>query len=360
MSVIVVIGAQYGGEGKGKIVSYLSTRDDADFVVRCGGPNSGHTVTYSGQIYRLRLLPAGFVNPRSRLLLAAGSIVNLRILEEEIRLSNIDKSRVGIDYNSVMVNNADARSELELGLRAKIGSTLSGTGMAVANRVLRNGSAVLAKDVPEAKAYLTDVAGEINDAIDRGKICIIEGTQGFGLSLYHAECYPFATSRDTTASAFLSEVGVSPMKVTSIVMAVRTFPIRVEGHSGPLKNEISWGEVRKISGYSCEIQEFTTVTGRLRRVAKFDIDLVKRATVINRPTEIALHGVDYIDFANKGADRYKHLTNATVNFISRLEDELRVPVTLIGTGPEENEIIDRTIEGVRHRVLVPQLEENNA
>jgi adenylosuccinate synthase len=361
MSVIVVVGAQYGGEGKGKIVSYLSTRDDADYVVRCGGPNSGHTVHYNDQIFKLRLLPAGFVNPRSRLLLAAGSIVNLRILEEEIKLSNIDRNRVGIDYNSVMVTDADALSESELGLRSKIGSTLSGTGVAVANRALRNGSAILAKDVPEAKAYLTDVAAEINAAIDKGETCIIEGTQGFGLSLYHTECYPFATSRDTTASAFLSEVGVSPVKVTSIIMAVRTFPIRVEGNSGPLKNEISWEDVRRLSGYPYEIHEFTTVTGRLRRIAKFSLDLVKRATVVNRPTEIALHGADYIDFTNKGAKEYEDLTEHAINFISSLEDELQVPVTFIGTGPAETEIIDRTIRHYQYRnILVPQLEGHNA
>ncbi len=67
MSLTVVVGAQYGGEGKGKIVSYLSLRDNANIVVRCGGPNSGHTVYYQNQVYKLRLLPAGFVNPKSRL-----------------------------------------------------------------------------------------------------------------------------------------------------------------------------------------------------------------------------------------------------------------------------------------------------
>lgn len=343
MSVIVVVGAQYGGEGKGKIVSYLSVRDDAGYVVRCGGPNSGHTVYYDGQVFRLRLLPAGFVNSRARLLLAAGSIINLKILEEEIRLSGIDRSRVGIDYNSAIITNADAQSELELGLRNKIGSTLSGTGIAVANRALRNGAIKLARDVLEAKAYLTDVAAEINAAIDEGETCIIEGTQGFGLSLYHAECYPYATSRDTTASAFLSEVGVSPMKVSSIIMAVRTFPIRVEGNSGPLKNEISWEKLRQLSGYPYDIREFTTVTGRLRRVALFDLDLVKRAALINRPTELALHGADYVDFANKGVTIFEALTASTKKVVDYIERELDVPISLVGTGPANDEIADRTL-----------------
>lgn len=342
MGVTIIVGAQYGGEGKGKIAAYLAVRDDADFVIRCGGPNSGHTVYSDGQVYKLRLLPTGFINPRSRLLLGAGSIINLRILREEIEFTEIDKDRVGIDSNSAIITDADGESESELGLRKRIGSTLSGTGIGVVKRALRDGSLNLAKDVPEARPFLTDVAAEVNEGIDKGQTCIIEGTQGFGLSLYHTQCCPYATSRDTTASAFLSEVGVSPLKVTSIVMAVRTYPIRVEGNSGPLKSEISWEELRRLSGYPYNIQEFTTATGRLRRVAKFNMELVKRAAMINRPTELALHGADYIDFANKGITRFDALTTSAKEFVNYLEQNLRIAIYLIGTGPECLETIDRT------------------
>jgi adenylosuccinate synthase len=215
--------------------------------------------------------------------------------------------------------------------------------MGVVKRALRDGSLKLAKDVPEARQFLTDVAAEVNEGIDKGQTCIIEGTQGFGLSLYHTLCYPYATSRDTTASAFLSEVGISPLKVTSIVMAVRTYPIRVEGNSGPLKDEISWEELRRLSGYPYDIQEFTTVTGRLRRVAKFDLELVKRAVMVNRPTEIALHGVDYLDYKNKGIYDCQCLTKETKDFINLIEKNFEVPVIIIGTGPENKEVIDRSI-----------------
>jgi adenylosuccinate synthase len=200
----------------------------------------------------------------------------------------------------------------------------------------------MAGDIPELKPYLADVAGEVNSAVDNGKLCIVEGTQGFGLSLYHSSCYPYATSRDTTASAFLSEVGVSPLIVTSVIMAVRTFPIRVEGNSGPLKDEITWHDLRRLSGYSYHICEFTTVTGRQRRVGLFDMGLVKRAAMVNRPTQLALHGADYLDFANKGVKEYDLLTRKAKEFIHYLERELSVPVTLIGTGPEQNELVDRT------------------
>jgi adenylosuccinate synthase len=342
MAVTIVIGGQYGGEGKGKIVAHIAKRDDPDFVVRCGGPNSGHTVHLKGQIFRLRMLPAGFVNSRSRLLLAAGSIINLRLLITEIELTGIDAHRVGIDRNAAIITDEDGKRESQLGLRDRIGSTLSGTGIGVVKRALRDGTIKLASDIPEARPFVTDVSAEINCGIDKGQLCIVEGTQGFGLSLYHTLCYPYATSRDTTASAFLSEVGLSPMKVDSIIMAIRTFPIRVEGKSGPLKNEITWEELQQRSGYPYPISEYSTVTGRLRRIAEFDMELVRRATMVNKPTELALHGADYLDFVNKGVLDYDFLTSETKEYIKHLENELAAPVTFIGTGPEQDELIDRS------------------
>jgi adenylosuccinate synthase len=356
MAVIVVVGGQYGGEGKGKIVAHLAKRDDPDFVVRCGGPNSGHTVYLKDQIFRLRLLPAGFVNSRSRLLLAAGSIINLELLLTEIELTGIDSSRVGIDRNAAIITDEDGKRESQLGLREQIGSTLSGTGMGVVKRALRDGTIKLASDIPEACPFITDVSSEVNCGIDKGQLCIVEGTQGFGLSLYHTLCYPYATSRDTTASAFLSEVGLSPMKVESIIMAIRTFPIRVEGKSGPLKNEITWKELQQRSGYPHPISEYSTVTGRLRRIATFDMQLVCRATMVNRPTELAVHGADYLDFANKGITEYDFLTYETKEFVTRLENELAVPVTFIGTGPEQSEVIDRACG--RRRLVLAHRNEN--
>jgi adenylosuccinate synthase len=356
MGVTIVIGGQYGGEGKGKIVAHLAKRDAPDFVVRCGGPNSGHTVHLKDQIFRLRLLPAGFVNSRSRLLLAAGSIINLSLLITEIELTGIDAHRVGIDRNAALITAEDEKRESELGLRDRIGSTLSGTGIGVVKRALRDGTIKLASDIPEARSFITDVSAEINCGIDKGQLCIVEGTQGFGLSLYHTLCYPYATSRDTTASAFLSEVGLSPMKVDSIIMAIRTFPIRVEGKSGPLKNEITWEELQQRSGYPYPVSEYSTVTGRLRRIAEFDMELVRRATMVNRPTELALHGADYLDFANKGVLDYDLLTKETKEFIWLLENELATPVTLIGTGPEQNEIVDRACG--RRRLALAQRSES--
>ena len=92
MSLTVIVGGQYGSEGKGKVTSYLALRDNVDVVVRCGGPNSGHTVDVNGERYELRSLPSGFINPGTRLLLAAGCLINPEILLTEIKSTGIDPS----------------------------------------------------------------------------------------------------------------------------------------------------------------------------------------------------------------------------------------------------------------------------
>lgn len=341
MPLTVIVGGQYGSEGKGKVTSYLAQRDNVDIVVRCGGPNSGHTVDFNGQRYELRSLPAGFINPGTRLLLAAGCLINPEILLTEIKSTGIDPKRVGVDRNAGIISPSEGEEEGRLHLRDRLGSTLSGTGMGVANRVLRKPEFKLAKDIPELREFLTDVSAEVNAAAEKGGKVLVEGTQGFGLSVYHSPHYPYATSRDTTASGFLSEVGLSPRLVTDIIMAVRTFPIRVAGNSGPLKSEISWEELRERSGYPTDLREFTTTTKKLRRVGLFDMELVQRAAMTNRPTKIALHGADYLSYGNKSVRNFHELEEAAIRFVRNLEGVLRVSVAQIGTGPANRELIDR-------------------
>lgn len=340
MSLTVIVGGQYGSEGKGKITSYLSLRHNVDIVVRCGGPNSGHTVDVTGQRYELRSLPSGFINPNTRLLLAAGCLINPEILLAEIKSTGVDPRRVGVDRHAGIISPSEGEEEGKLHLRDRLGSTLSGTGIGVANRVLRKPEFRLAKDVSELQEYLTDVSAEVNASLDKGGKVLVEGTQGFGLSVYHSPHYPFATSRDTTASGFLSEVGVSPRLVTDIVMAVRSYPIRVAGNSGPLKNEITWEEVRQRSGYPTDIREFTTTTKKLRRVGMFDMALIERAAMMNRPTKIAMHGADYLSYRNKSVRNFHELEETTRGFIGEIERALRVPISHIGTGPANRELID--------------------
>jgi adenylosuccinate synthase len=345
MPVTVVVGGQFGGEGKGKVVAHLCCHHGYNVAVRCGGPNSGHTITIDGRQVVLRQVPAGVINPRTKLFLAAGCLIDIDVLFEEIRFFNLSSDRLKVDRNAVIIDEKYGQEEKKMELDDKIGSTCTGTGVAVAKRVLRAADVKLAKDVPLLKPYLTEVSREVTISHLSGGNIVIEGTQGFGLSVYHSPYYPFTTSRDTTASGFLSEVGVSPLAISDIIMVIRTFPIRVGGNSGPLPSEIDWETVRRESGYPYEIQEFTSVTKRLRRVARFDLEVVKKAVVANMPTHIALMGVDYLDYKNKGVRHYKELTERTKQFISWLEQELECGISLIGTGPADNEIIDMWMEG---------------
>ncbi len=307
MSVWVVVGGQYGSEGKGKISAFITLQEDIDICVRCGGPNSGHCfVDDSGELRVLRQIPTGYIRPATRLLIPTGGLIDLEVFRRELDHLELGPDRVGVDFRTMIIEERDRQAEAELGLRERLSSTLCGVGSAVARRVLRGDDVLLAEgaaaQVAWLRPYLTDVSAEINSAVDRKKKVLIEGTQGFGLSLYHSPSYPKTTSRDTSAAGCISECGISPLLVTNVVLVLRTFPIRVAGQqAGPLFEEIDWQTVQRESGYPHDLAEFTTVTGRLRRIGRFDFELARRAVAINRPTEIALNFLDYLSFENRTA-----------------------------------------------------------
>jgi adenylosuccinate synthase len=123
-------------------------------------------------------------------------------------------------------------------------------------------------------------------------------------------------------------------------MVIRTYPIRVADNSGPMHDEISWQVVTEESKSPTPISESTTVTKKTRRVGRFDMEMVKRAAMINRPTQIALNFIDYISYENKEKRVYSKLTNEAKRFIKLIETETGIPVTFIGTGPNRTHIID--------------------
>ncbi len=240
----------------------------------------------------------------------------------------------------MVVEQSDIEAEAEGDLRARLSSTTQGVGAAVSRRTARVPGVRLAQHVPELQPFVTSVRDELASANREGKSILVEGTQGFGLSLYHTEEWPYCTSRDTTAHSFLGEVGLG-VRDYAVIMCVRTFPIRVGGNSGPLANEISWEELQTISGYPYPISELTTTTKRLRRVALFDYDVVGRALAANCPTSIALHGADYLDYGNKGRNSFKELTPVTQEWAHQLERTTGTAVSFVGTGPTVAELVDR-------------------
>jgi adenylosuccinate synthase len=348
MSLWVVVGGQYGSEGKGKVSAFITKQEDIDICVRCGGPNSGHSfVNENGKTVVLRQLSTGYVNPRTRLLIPAGAQIDPVILRQEMESLDLRPQRIGIDRNALIIDERDREEERRLHLRERLSSTLCGVGAAQARRVLRGSDVRLAKDVVEEHSWLreciTDVSNEVNAALDQDMKVLVEGTQGFGLSLYHSEHYPKTTSRDTTAAGFLSEVGVSPRLVTEIVVVFRTFPIRVAGEqAGPLKYEITWDQLQRESGYPHSIEERTTVTNKVRRIARFDFDLAKKAVDINRPTKLALNGLDYLDYKSWGVRTCDALSNRSLAFLKVLKTHVGMPIDYVGVGPKLSDLLNAT------------------
>lgn len=294
MPVTVVIGGQFGSEGKGKVAHYLAKEMNASFAVRCGGSNSGHTVIDEhGNRHVFRHLPTAAVLPEVKLAISAGSYITEDVLLAEIDQLKITPKRLHIDPKAVIITDECVRCERQSGLMKEIGSTGSGTGAAVVSRIQRQGEVIFAKDSPNLQPYLKNVSGILREALNRQERIIVEGTQGFGLSVLHSPYYPKVTSRDTTAAAFISEAGLSPRDVDDVVMVIRTFPIRVAGDSGPLPKEITWENLVSEGEHPHQIEEFTSVTHKLRRIAKFDAEIVLSAIAVNAPTRIVLNHVDY-------------------------------------------------------------------
>lgn len=341
--VDVVIGAQYGSEGKGNIAAYLSK--EYDVLVRVGGPNAGHTVASPSGEFTYHQLPSGAKDCNAELLLGPGMTIHVEKLLKEIELSGVDKERLFIDPDAMIISEEDIQSEQTL--KENISSTASGSGAAAARRILgRSSGVLLAKDIPELDQYTggkTKAHGStlrrLEVAYAGGKSVLLEGTQGSGLSLYHGP-YPYATSRDTNVAGCLAEVGISPARVRRIILVTRTTPIRVANPeengktSGPLKFETTFEEISKeagLDGKRVKEAEKTSTTKRDRRVGRFDWELFRKACKLNAPTDIALTFADYISSNNQEAHRFEQLTEKTREFIEELELVSQARVTLINT-----------------------------
>lgn len=331
MPVMVVVGGQFGDEGKGKIVSYLGLRDHFTAAVRAGvGPNAGHTVVSSGKTLRLRLLPSAVVNEKVRLMIGAGVLVNPSVLLSEISETGCE-SRVLVDAQCAIIEDSHIELDKSAHLKEKIGTTGTGTGPANADRVMRR--VKVARDVPSLSKYIGDIYYEVHKILDAGEHVLAEGTQGTFLSLYHGT-YPYVTSKDVSASAVCSDIGIGPREVTDVVVVFKSYVTRVG--EGPLDGELSQEEAAK-RGW----REVATVTGRVRRAAPFDFEKARKAARLNGATQIALTKLDILYPSCKGAKEMSTLPVEAKKFIEDVESSTGAPVSLIGTGPDAQDIIDR-------------------
>jgi len=331
MTSTVVVGGFFGDEGKGKIISYLAIKDNPKIIVRGGvGPNAGHTIRDGEKVYKVRMLPSGFLNKDAKVMIGPGVVINPDILKKEIQDFNAS-GRSFIDKHCGIIEETHLTRDSKGELKEKIGSTGSGTGPANADRAMR--VLKLAKDIDSLSSLIIDVPQAINSALSANENVLVEGTQGTFLSLWHGT-YPFVTSKDVTASGICADVGLGPTKVDEVIVVFKSYVTRVG--TGPLENELSLEEAEK-KGWS----EFGTVTGRQRRAANFDFDLARRAIMLNGATQICITKLDVLfpDCASKNS--FDDLSKDAKAFIKNIEDELHTPVTIIGTGPDTIDVIDR-------------------
>jgi adenylosuccinate synthase len=260
-----------------------------------------------------------------------GVPIETAILLNEIKETG-SENRTSVDYQCAMLEERHKTQECESEhLSNKIGSTKSGVGACNAERALR--LVKLARQEKSLKPYVADTVAEIHQALSKGRNVMVEGTQGTFLSLYHGT-YPYVTSKDVTASQACADVGIGPTDVDDVMIIFKAYVTRVG--EGPLEGQLDRKEVLR-RGW----MEHGTVTGRERRAAPFDFRLAKRAVQLNGATQIALTKLDVLYPKAKGVREYGDLPKEARDFVSAIERETNIPVTLMGTGPDENDIIDK-------------------
>jgi len=331
MSCTIIVGGFFGDEGKGKVVAHIAYKDKPVIISRGGvGPNAGHTVQVGTKEYGVRMVPSGFVYKDAKLCIGSGVLVDPRVLKHEVDMLGV-RGRVFVDKRcGVITEDHIARDKGSDHLAKKIGSTGSGCGPANSDRVMR--VSPQAKDVPELAEYLMDVPKAIDEELKKDNCVLLEGTQGFGISLYYGT-YPFVTSKDTSASQIAADNGVGPTRIDDVVVVFKAYPTRVG--EGPFSTEMP-AEKSDAMG----IQEFGTVTHRKRRIGGWDGEMARYSAMINGCTQAAITGIDRIDKACFGITDYSRLTRKARDFLKTAEDDIGCPIALISTGPEVTQIID--------------------
>ena len=334
MPAMVVVGTQWGDEGKGKITDLLS--ESADIVVRYqGGNNAGHTIVVDGERFALTLIPSGVLSEHVTPVIGNGCVIDPGVLIDEmneLRDRGVDPSRLRISANAHLImpyhRKLDAVMERYLG-RAQIGTTKRGIGPAYQDKFSRQGIRVqdlfdpkiftakleaVLKDknrllvkvynqlemeagpivdrylgyADELRPYVADTSLLISQALGAGRNVLLEGAQGTLLDIDHGT-YPFVTSSNPTASGAGVGAGIGPKAIDSVVGVVKAYISRVGSGPFPTELEDDVGErMVEIGG------EFGTVTGRRRRCGWLDAVVLRYAVRINGLTEIALTKIDVL------------------------------------------------------------------
>lgn len=355
----VVVGTQWGDEGKGRVIDFLSREVDA--IVRFqGGSNAGHTVVVDGEIFVFHLIPSGILHPGKSCIIGNGVVVDPGELLAEIealQARNIDLKGLRLSSSAHVVmpyhKEIEKIEEKQRGKR-KIGTTKKGVGPAYTDKIARRGirvgdllnEKVLAdkldvnflllpnyyrlnlckKDIlsrhleygDKLKEYITDSSVLVNQLIREDKEIIFEGAQGTMLDIDHGT-YPFVTSSGTSAGGVCTGVGIGPRRIDKVLGVTKVYTTRVG--EGPLPTEIQGreGEILKERG-----KEYGATTGRPRRCGWFDGVILRYAVRINGLDELVLTKLDVLDKLDriKICTAYKYKDKAIEDFSFQV-DSLR-------------------------------------
>lgn len=338
----VLVGGQYGSEGKGAVVAHIA--NEYDVHVRVGSPNAGHTIYWNGEKHVMQSIPCGWINPNAKIVIGRGALINIKQFLKELGHilyyypDFLDRLYIDAEAGILDEKFHEAEGGTEGEMHRRIGSTGEGVGPARVARINRDLNEFRQfKHVIKELDFLEECMVEntpkmIADWQDTWENVLIEGTQGSALSLLHSH-WPYCTSIDTNAAGIISEVGIAPARVTDVILVLRTYPIRVAGNSGPMKNEITWDELSSRIGVDL-IPEKTTVTKKVRRIAEWDDDLFCQSCILNEPTEFALTFADYIDPKLYGVDSKEEVLKSEPLKKFLREHGLDCDkLKLIGTGP---------------------------
>lgn len=319
MPLSIVVGGQFGGEGKGHISAYLARKDKVEVLVKSGGPNCGHHFCVDGKQYYVRMVPSGSNLGAKYIVFPPGSLINTTFLFDELKLLDF-KGDILIDKNAGIIDQEYIDIEKNDSFYVSAGSTKKGVGPASAARCLRR--LKIASQEPVLNKYIYDTQYFLKDALKSNVSILIEGSQSYGLSNYHGQ-YPYVTSRDTTVNAFMSHIGLGPKFIDNIIMVIKAFPTRNSDNIGVLPMEIENFD-------ECLIEYSGPSKLQQRRVGLFSFRSVERAIVANTPTYIAITGLDKVI----------KLKGCPARFVEYIEERLRVPIALRSYGPNIEDIVD--------------------
>ena len=245
----IVVGGQYGDEGKGQVCAHLANKNNYKYAVRVSGSNAEHRfLDEKNKKHTARVLPvAAWIDPDIYCILGAGHMIKLESFENELqelqRLWGPEiHERILIDPQAGVIMNQHTKKSEYTNFR---GSTHQGNGQAIAHKVLRDGTFKLAKDYPELERYLGNTVKRLDEFNHVGYHGLLEGAQGALLSLNHGY-YPFNTAKDVTPAGLLAEAGIPTKYVRDTWAVYRAIPMRVPGNSGPTGGrEIPWEELER-------------------------------------------------------------------------------------------------------------------